>query len=72
MINLIITLIISFLLIYICNKYQYLTNFTGSTHQRFISKKNVPLLGALIIIFFLIISFPNTFFLLKIFLLLFF
>ena len=72
MINLSITLIISFFLIYICNKYQYLSNFTGSTHQSFINKKNVPLLGGFIIIFFSIITFSNTFFLLKIFLFLFF
>ena len=68
MVNLLITLIFSFLLIYICNKNQYLLNFTGSSHQQFTVKKSVPLLGGLIIIFFLIISISNSFLSLKVFL----
>lgn len=72
MINILITILISFSLIYICNKNQYLLNFTGSSHQRFINQKNVPLLGGVIIIIFLIIFLSNIFLTLKFFLFSFF
>ena len=48
-------LILTFLIIKFCNRYQILENYTGEKHQKYTSFKNIPLVGGSIVLLFILI-----------------
>lgn len=58
-VKIIFTILFSFYLIFISNKKSFFAHNTGETHQGFIKSKQTPLIGGIIIFFFIILDFEN-------------
>jgi len=58
-IEILLTILFSLLLIFICNKKSFFAHNAGEVHQSFVKSKQTPLIGGIIIFIFTLLSFKN-------------